>query len=496
MPFTGSTYALTSNSAYPAVPSTDIVSADHNAVLQDIQDSINAVISCTWSGYFTRLPVGDAGNSNWSISAKTSTSDSTKFPLVLKNSSGTMLANVRADGPAFLNGPVLIAPESYWGSSAPAGTTRQLYVACKDTSTVADTTTGHTAIEARMDYQPTGNTSANPDGIYGTLWYNAPYNFTGNGAAIRGNAYTIAQNGGAAVNVSLLIGAYGRPRHEAAGTVTNAISIMADAAQNAGTGTITNAMGLYITSQTAATNNYGLYLENQPSSGSVAAAANIDLKYAVTGTGTHKFTTAGGTVNINAAGQITNTVQGNIFGQASGSSSSPSADTTNVLLFKNSATSYAGWACDTSGNPYLVSGTSSPATRMSFDVNSGALRLHGYGAGTLTTDASGNVTATSDIDYKFMAGAFTKGGETLRRLRRGAWKWKPESGNETDGTYHGFIIDDEFEKALPEAVGRNPDGSRSLIDRPVMAVMANTIESLLDEVAILRAELAEIRKGG
>lgn len=181
-------------------------------------------------------------------------------------------------------------------------------------STIVDTDTnasaGHSAIESRMNYQPAGASAANPDGVYGTLWYNSAQTFTGAGAAVRGNAYTISQ-GASSVNVTNLIGTYGRPRHEALGTVTNAISLFADAAQNAGGGTITNAMGVWITPQTAATNNYGLYLENNPNSGSIGAANNIGISTKVTGTGTIANTTAGGTLVLLAGGQL---VLGNATG--------------------------------------------------------------------------------------------------------------------------------------------------------------------------------------
>jgi hypothetical protein len=161
---------------------------------------------------------------------------------------------------------------------------RKLYVQQVDTDDNA--ANGHACFECRQDYQPGADTAANPDGIYGTLWYNSARNFTGSGAALRGNAYTIAQGGGGSVNVTYLTGVYGRGRHEAAGTVTNAISFMADAAQDAG-GTITNAMALYCISQTGATNNYHVFFENSPNGGSIAAANNVNISYKTTGTGQH-----------------------------------------------------------------------------------------------------------------------------------------------------------------------------------------------------------------
>jgi len=152
------------------------------------------------------------------------------------------------------------------------------------------------AIGCRTDYRPATDTSANPDGVYGTLWYNAPRNFTGAGAAGRFNAYTIAQTGGAAVNVTNLVGVYGRARHEAAGVVTRAISILADAANNVGLGSITDAIGVFIEAQDKGAKNYGIYVNNNPADGALAASPNTLLTIKTTGTGDVELWTAGSVV--------------------------------------------------------------------------------------------------------------------------------------------------------------------------------------------------------
>lgn len=79
--------------------------------------------------------------------------------------------------------------------------------------------------------------------------------------------------------------------------------------------------------------------------------------------GAKTFTTAG----VNA--------QGHRIGSASGSSTSPTNSNTNLLLFNNSSTSWAGFGVDTSGNLYYVSGTSSPSLRWSLAVNSGQMTM-------------------------------------------------------------------------------------------------------------------------
>lgn len=61
---------------------------------------------------------------------------------------------------------------------------------------------------------------------------------------------------------------------------------------------------------------------------------------------------------------VIGSAQANRFGSAAGSSSSPTNANTNLLLYNNSTTSYAGLGADTNGHIYFVTGTSSPSTRM------------------------------------------------------------------------------------------------------------------------------------
>ena len=246
----------------------------------------------------TGLPLLDTAGSAYAQIDSDSSSTDAVFQ-VRKDSAtagdGTLLFEVNE------NGQVVVGTTTVNGN-------RKFYVQQVDTST--DANAGHAAIECRQDYQPSAGSSANPDGIYGTLWYNSAQAFTGAGAAVRGNAYTISQ-GVSSVDVTNLIGVYGRPRQEAAGTVTNAISLFADGAQTTA-GTMTNAMALWVDSQTAATNNYGVYFENNPNSGSIAAASNVDISYKTTGTGQHIWQTASTTpATLGTNGQFTLTPTSN-----------------------------------------------------------------------------------------------------------------------------------------------------------------------------------------
>ena len=59
---------------------------------------------------------------------------------------------------------------------------------------------------------------------------------------------------------------------------------------------------------------------------------------------------------------------GNQFGSASGSSSSPTTSNTNILLYNNSSTNWAGIGSDASGNIYFATGTSGVSTRVQINV--------------------------------------------------------------------------------------------------------------------------------
>ena len=59
--------------------------------------------------------------------------------------------------------------------------------------------------------------------------------------------------------------------------------------------------------------------------------------------------------------------------------------------------------------------------------NAGAMRFHAYGAGTLTTDASGNITAASDESLKYVSGDFRRGLSDLRAMDGPVqYQWKTE----------------------------------------------------------------------
>lgn len=126
----------------------------------------------------------------------------------------------------------------------------------------------------------------------------------------------------------------------------------------------------------------------------------------------------------------------------------------------------------TTGNAY-TDGT----TRLTLNGTSGFLRLHAYGAGTLTTDASGNVTASSDERLKDVQGNFVTGLDAILNINPINYKWNATSGMEMVGTYTGFSAQNVGAN-IPEAVATDTRGFLTLSDRPILAAMVNAMKEI------------------
>ncbi len=135
-----------------------------------------------------------------------------------------------------------------------------------------------------------------------------------------------------------------------------------------------------------------------------------------------------------------------------------------------------------------------------FRINdSGNVRFNSYGAGTLTTDASGNVTASSDEDLKEIApGRFKLGLDVLRLIEPITYRWKKETGFDTRNDYHGFGARN-VKKAFEAHGGRgawgyNADGTMTLQERALTAVVVNSVKELDSRVTQLEQENEALRK--
>jgi len=202
-----------------------------------------------------------------------------------------------------------------------------------------------------------------------------------------------------------------------------------------------------------------------------------DVKIGVTGAGS-----TGGVLNINseatgAAGTFyyqNGTLRG-LFGLAG---------VANQLI----AGSATGDFCIRNSQKVIMSADGGVTGQLVMST-AGALKLGSYGAGTLTTDASGNVTATSDITLKKNIKPFKAGLAEVLRLNPIMYSWNEKSGNETKGTYAGFSAQN-VKAAIPFATGVMPDGTLTLQDRAIMAAMVNAIQELSAEVDKLKKIIA------
>ena len=219
------------------------------------------------------------------------------------------------------------------------------------------------------------------------------------------------------------------------------------------------------------------------SGGNLTATGNSTIDQNVTTTGNPKF----GTITTSTSAQFGQNSTGNITVGDSSSSNVGSQ----ITLYGYHSGQY-NWQIDTGitstgfgiSKSNSLGGTSfgSPCFQIS---GPGVITFNTYGAGTLSTDASGNITASSDERLKNIQGAFTRGLSDVKKLFPMVYKWNSKSGNETEGVYAGFIAQN-VEEAIPEAVGKGSDGMLTLSDRPILAALVNSIKELSDKIDSLQ----------
>ena len=107
----------------------------------------------------------------------------------------------------------------------------------------------------------------------------------------------------------------------------------------------------------------------------------------------------------------------------------------------------------------------------------GAVRLSNYGAGTVESDASGNLSVSSDERLKNVLGNFERGLEEILQLKPINYRWNELSGLEQQHTYSGFSAQN-VQSVIPEAVGQDQKGYLTLSDRPIVGALVNAIKEL------------------
>lgn len=118
----------------------------------------------------------------------------------------------------------------------------------------------------------------------------------------------------------------------------------------------------------------------------------------------------------------------------------------------------------------------------------GSVRFASMGAGTLQTDASGNVSAASDERLKTIDGAFLRSLVDLLKIQPISYHWNKVSGLDMANTYTGFSAQN-VQAAIPEAVGVGTNGYLTLQDRAIMAVIVNSIKDIVNISGLFKEKL-------
>ena len=140
-----------------------------------------------------------------------------------------------------------------------------------------------------------------------------------------------------------------------------------------------------------------------------------------------------------------------------------------------------------SENTIVGSGSNTKATIYSPNA---AYRLWGLGAGTLTTDANGNLIVSSDERLKDIEGDFTRGLKELRSLQPKIGKWKEGTGLDRTQSYVWPAIAKQLLASIPEAVSIDADGNYTVDQNALSAAYLNAIKELDARVSKLEGASA------
>jgi hypothetical protein len=123
----------------------------------------------------------------------------------------------------------------------------------------------------------------------------------------------------------------------------------------------------------------------------------------------------------------------------------------------------------------------------------GAVQFNNYGAGTLVTDASGNITASSDERIKKNIRPFNRGLREVLGLKPILYGYTKDSGlDQTRNDYVGFTAQN-VQAYIPEAVGQDSRGVLSLTDRPIIDALVNAVKEQQMEIAELKGQVQKLR---
>lgn len=108
----------------------------------------------------------------------------------------------------------------------------------------------------------------------------------------------------------------------------------------------------------------------------------------------------------------------------------------------------------------------------------GNVRMHSYGAGAATFDASGNISSVSDSRFKIKQRDFIRGLAEIIKLEPYIYKYNELSGLDMIEEYTGFFAQQVL-PYIPEAVSLSKrNGYYSFSDRAIIAGLVNSIKEI------------------
>lgn len=194
--------------------------------------------------------------------------------------------------------------------------------------------------------------------------------------------------------------------------------------------------------------------------GITGADSNMGINYNTAGTGRHRFSTDGDGTTVQV--EIISIASANRFITLAGSNNgNPTIATSGGQLaitpdmLKPSGSNIQFNNPDNTISMTIKNAGATGANN--FIISGAAIRFGGYGAGALTTDGSGNITAASDPATKSNIRPFMRGLESILEINPILHGYTKESGlDQTRLDYVGFDAINVY-RTIPEAVGKNPD---------------------------------------
>jgi len=122
----------------------------------------------------------------------------------------------------------------------------------------------------------------------------------------------------------------------------------------------------------------------------------------------------------------------------------------------------------------------------------GSVRFENFGAGTLQTDAIGNLSVSSDERLKKNTSPYKRGLKEIMEITPITYNWKEESGLDTEGLYAGFSAQNVREY-IPEAVSMDSKGYYTLSDRPIIASLVGAVKEQQKTISKQQSEIETLK---